>query len=76
MGVLITLANPTRGMTKEAQHSGSYTWPVSSEAYPRIQCLTVEQLLNGERVKMPTPLMPYIQATRHVPESDQARLAL
>ncbi len=76
MGVLVSLTPPTRGMTAEALHSGSYVWPASGESYPRIQLLTIEDLLGGARVKMPPPLMPYIQARRHVPESDQARLAL
>lgn len=64
MGVLILMVPPTPGMTEEANHSGSYTWPVNGQSFPRVQIITVPELLNFKRPKMPPPLTPYISATR------------
>lgn len=78
MGVLVTLAEPTRGMVDEANHAGNYLWPVTGQTtgtlFPRIQLLTIRELLAGEKAKMPPPLMPYVQAARHVPPVDQPTL--
>jgi len=54
IGVLISLNPPTRDMREEAAIAGFY---VSSELggkkYPRIQLLTIEELLNGRKVECP-----------------------
>jgi hypothetical protein len=41
MGVLITMVPPTPGMVEAANHSGSYTWPVNGQSFPRVQIITV-----------------------------------
>jgi len=64
MGVLITMAQPTSGMVEAADHSGTYTWPVNGQTFPRVQVITVSDLLNFRRPKMPPSLAPYIQAGR------------
>jgi site-specific DNA-methyltransferase (adenine-specific) len=57
MGVLITLQQPTRPMRQEASEAGVYR--SGSEGvgswgdHPRLQILTVEQLLDGRRIDMP-----------------------
>lgn len=73
MGILITLEQATKGMRDAANRSGAYTWPYNGERFPRIQVVTVEQLLEGERPKMPPPLTPYVQAQVlvHPPDRDQ-----
>jgi hypothetical protein len=35
MGVLITLAKPTRGMRDAANHAGYYVWQIDGRAYPK-----------------------------------------
>jgi hypothetical protein len=45
-----------------AKH-GSYIHDATGTIYPKIQLLTVGQLLNGEQPKVPSPLPPYMQAT-------------
>jgi hypothetical protein len=45
IGVLITLQPPTRDMTKEAVSAGLYSSPWGN--FPRLQILTVEDLLSG-----------------------------
>lgn len=69
MGILICLREPTRGMLEAAEHSRIYTYPVTSRTYPKVQILTVTELLDGKRPDMPTSLLPYFQAQRQlVPE--------
>jgi len=62
MGVLVMLARPTKGMIEVADHSGTYTVPMTGASYPRVQIVTVAELLAGKRPKMPTAILPYIQA--------------
>jgi hypothetical protein len=52
IGVLISMESPTKPMRVEAADAGSYegAW---EKKYPRLQLLTVEELLDGRRVEMP-----------------------
>src|SRR3954452_14308241 len=52
IGVLISLHEATRAMRVEAASSGFYTtgW---NESYPRLQLLTIAELLDGKRVEYP-----------------------
>jgi hypothetical protein len=52
-------------------HGGTYTWPVNGQTYPRIQLVTVADLLHGIRPEMPPLMLPYIQAAKAVPPSLQ-----
>lgn len=51
-------------MTEAVDHSGSYTWAVNGAKFPKVQIITVPELLNFQRPKMPPPLTPYISAVR------------
>ncbi len=62
MGLLILLHQPTRGMTEVADHSGTFTVPLTGTTYSRVQIVTIADLLSGKRPKMPTAILPYIQA--------------
>lgn len=54
IGVLITLEHPTKPMRSEAAGAGFYESPVwRKERYPRLQILTVEDLLEGKRIAYP-----------------------
>jgi site-specific DNA-methyltransferase (adenine-specific) len=53
LGVFITLEEPTRDMVTESASSGFYHSPVWDKDYPRIQILTIEDLLNGKEISMP-----------------------
>jgi site-specific DNA-methyltransferase (adenine-specific) len=53
IGVFITLEKPTSDMITEAVSAGYYTSDLWQQKYSRIQLLTVEELLNGDQVKMP-----------------------
>jgi DNA modification methylase len=62
MGMLLTLETPTRGMLEAANRSGTYTAPLTGQTYPRIQVLTVSDLLQKKRPNLPTVILPYIKA--------------
>jgi site-specific DNA-methyltransferase (adenine-specific) len=51
MGVLISLNEPTQPMRTEAASAGFYTSPWGQ--HPKVQLVTVAELLNGKRLDMP-----------------------
>ncbi len=51
MGVLITLHQPSKQMIRDAASSGFYTCP--SGTYPKIQIITVKEILSDVRVDLP-----------------------
>jgi len=53
IGVLISMEPPSKPMLREAAEAGFYKSPHLEETFPRIQILTVEQLLAGEQMKYP-----------------------
>lgn len=68
MGVMITNLPITKGMAEAAQMTGSYTQPLTGNSYPKVQLVTVADLLAGRKPKMPTAFMPYLQAAKFVPD--------
>jgi site-specific DNA-methyltransferase (adenine-specific) len=64
IGVFITLEEPTREMRTEAVSAGYYHSPGWNQEYPRIQILTVEQLLKGATINMPPTAVTFKQAGR------------
>lgn len=64
MGVLITMAEPTRGVMDAVNHAGTYTHPANKQTFPKIQTITVSELLAGKRPNLPLTLLPYMKATR------------
>lgn len=71
MGILITLTKPTKGMVEAAKHSGTYNYEFSGHTYPKVQMITIEELLAGVKPDMPTPMLPYKLAK---PRSTQATM--
>jgi DNA modification methylase len=62
MGLFICLQPPTDAMQDAASHSGAYIYPRNGHHYPRIQIVTVSDLLEDIRPDLPPPLLPYLQA--------------
>jgi len=56
IGVLICMEAPTKPMLKEAAEAGFYKPPGLEDRYPRLQILTIEQLLAGKGVAYPRML--------------------
>jgi DNA modification methylase len=76
MGLLITMHEPTRGMREEADHAGTYRWPVNGVVFPRVQIVTIEALLAGRGPKMPPAMLPYIAAARRRQPMAEQQLSL
>jgi len=53
MGILITLEKPTASMIQEARAAGSYQSELSHQKFNRLQIVTVQEILNGERLNVP-----------------------
>jgi DNA modification methylase len=53
IGVLLTMEAPTRPMKGEAAQAGFYHSPGWNEKYPKLQILTVEDLLQGKKIYRP-----------------------
>ncbi len=53
MGVLITMQEPTQPMRTEAAGAGFYHSPGWNKDYPKLQVITVDELLGGKGVEMP-----------------------
>jgi len=53
IGVLISFQEPTREMRKEAASAGFYRSPGWNRDYPRLQLITVEELLAGKKIDYP-----------------------
>ncbi|CAK8720368.1 Methyltransferase [Candidatus Electronema halotolerans] len=64
LGVFITLEQPTRDMKTEAASAGFYHSLEWNRDYPKIQILTIEDLLAGTAVQMPGRAQTYKQAQR------------
>ncbi|MFN0279287.1 MAG: DNA methyltransferase [Pyrinomonadaceae bacterium] len=64
IGVYLTLEPPTKPMLTEAAEKGFYHSPGWNKDYPRLQILTVEDLLAGKTVDLPPNLQTYKQAGR------------
>jgi site-specific DNA-methyltransferase (adenine-specific) len=53
IGVFITLERPSREMVTEALTAGSYHSEIWDKDYPRVQIVSIEELLNGAELKIP-----------------------
>lgn len=78
IGAFITLQSPTRAMMREAATAGFYEPEhFTGRRFPRIQILTIEELLNGRQLEYPRVGVPatYKQAQRRSkgPEPEQLR---
>jgi site-specific DNA-methyltransferase (adenine-specific) len=64
MGVLITLESPSQPMRTEAVSAGYYESEAWGKKYPKIQILTIEELLNGAVIEMPPAWGTFKQAEK------------
>lgn len=66
IGVLITMYEPTQPMRAEAASGGFYKSQGWGKNYPRLQILTIEELLDGKGIDMP-PIRQVNQTYRRAP---------
>ena len=80
IGVLITLETASKPMQTEAAAAGFYTSPGWGKQYPRLQTLTVEELLHGaKRLEMPPQAQTAVtfqQAPKEKPKSEAQQAGL
>ncbi len=75
MGVFITLEKPSRDMQAAAVSAGFYNSPGWNRTYPKLQILTIADLLRGAEIQMPPQFGTFKQAQRvQQPAGDQAML--
>ena len=74
MGVFVTMNPPTKGMIEAANHGGSYIHPANGQRYPKLQIMTVQELLDDKKPNMPTALLPYFQAKRRYGDEQTEKL--
>lgn len=59
------MEKPSKPMVKEAADAGTYKSPFTGDRFPRIQILTIEQLLKGDQIEYPRLLdVTYKRAPR------------
>lgn len=74
LAVFITLEKPTSAMITAAATAGFYHSPGWNQDYPKLQILTIADLLNGEQVKMPPAAITFKQGDRMQKSADQKSL--
>jgi site-specific DNA-methyltransferase (adenine-specific) len=75
IGVFITLEPASKDMIKEAVTAGYYDSPGWSQKYPKVQILTIEELLRGGTIKMPPAHGTFKQSQRaQRPDGEQTGL--
>ena len=70
IGVLITMEEPTKPMRQEATEAGFFASTVWTKQYPRLQILTVAELLDGRQVERP-PTLALDATFRRAPKAER-----
>ena len=76
MGVFICMESPTKGMLEASNHSGLYSHPANGQTYPKVQIISVPEILSGKRPALPPILLPYFQAQARVTDDTAEMLPL
>lgn len=76
LGIFITLEEPTSEMVKEIKATESFKHPTWQHEYPKLQILTVEDLLKGKMPDIPPTIGPFQEApvAKKVPEGKDEKL--
>ena len=78
MGILITLEPPTGPMKVEVVDAGYYHSPIWDKDYPKIQTLTIEELLSGKTVDMPPQTQTNVTFAKaqRIPQKEGEQLSM
>jgi len=74
IGLFITLAEPTRPMTKEAVSAGFYHSEGWNKDFPKIQILTVENLMSGASAQLPPANITFKKAEKNLTEGGKQKI--
>lgn len=75
MGILITLEKPTKDMIKEAVSAGYFKY-LGHNDYPKIQIVTIAELLEGKMPELPPSSVTFKRAERIKKTSGEAQLGM
>ena len=68
ISVFITLEKPSPQMITEASEAGFYQAFTGAIKYPKLQIVTIEELLHGSEIKMPPRLHQNFKAAQRIPD--------
>ncbi|MEZ4527255.1 MAG: DNA methyltransferase [Desulfobacterales bacterium] len=71
MGIFITLNEPTKDMKTSAAQAGFYHSTGWSRNYPKIQIMTIEDLMNGKKPDLPPVKRTFKQTKKDIREQDR-----
>jgi len=71
MGIFLTLNEPTKDMKTASAEAGFYHSIGWSRDYPRIQIMTIEDIMNGKTPDLPPVKRTFKQAKRDIREQDR-----
>jgi site-specific DNA-methyltransferase (adenine-specific) len=66
MALFVTLEEPTGPMTSEAAGAGEFYSELSKKSYPRVQIISIRELLDGRKPQIPLLVMPTYQHAEKV----------
>jgi len=69
MGIFITLEEPTKPMQEEALQWGYYTCPITKRNFPKLQIITLKELLEGKSPLVPFQISPYKEGQKTLPNT-------
>jgi len=76
MGVIISARKPTSAMRKEASAADVYRSEAFGKNYPKVQILTVEDLLNGKKIDMPYHVSKTFKKTEKVETTEEEQSSI
>ena len=74
VGILLALASPTKEMVTEAAASGFYENEMWQRKFPRVQIITVEEMLAGKRADISWGKAPFAKAPTEKERAQQETL--
>jgi len=73
-GIFITLNEPTRQMKEEAYSVGDFKTGYGQKEYPKIQILTVEEIINGKKPDLPPGSeKPYYKEAKEIEDNSNQK---
>jgi site-specific DNA-methyltransferase (adenine-specific) len=76
IGIFISLEEPTKPMLKEAAEVGFYHSTLWNKDYPKLQILTIEELLKGKELQLPPSNVTFQKAQKQKGKSSNNQLSL
>jgi DNA modification methylase len=66
LGLFVTLEEPSKPMLVEAAGAGTFHSELANRDYPKVQVLTIRELLDGRRPQLPLLVLPTFQQAEKV----------